>query len=138
REPPAFSRYPTDDAREGPAFCAEDDRVPGAQIAGFDAWLQDNGGPRVPSGRDYMYESPFLNLYLFPEATDYRRATQLPPTWHRLDSSVRTDEPFDVQAALPGDAPIIYLSLGSLGSADVELMQRLIDVLGKTDYRVIV
>ncbi len=51
---------------------------------------------------------------------------------------MRTDAPFDVNEALPGDAPLVYLSLGSLGSADVELMQRLIDVLGKTDYRVIV
>ena len=99
---------------------------------------REHGGPPLPSARDYMYESPFLNMYLFPEATDYRRATPLPPTWHRLDSSVRTDEPFDVDAALPGDAPLVYLSLGSLGSADVELMQRLIDVLGTTDYRVIV
>ena len=133
-----FSGYPTDDTAEWPAFWAEYDRVLGTQIAGFDAWLREHGGPGLPSGRDYMYESPFLNMYLFPEATDYRRATPLPPTWHRLDSSVRTDTPFDVEAALPGDAPIVYLSLGSLGSADVELMQRLIDVLGKTDYRVIV
>jgi UDP:flavonoid glycosyltransferase YjiC (YdhE family) len=136
--PPVFSGYPTDDRTEWPAFWDEYDRVLGTQITGFDAWLRDHGGPGLPSGRDYMYESPFLNMYLFPEATDYRRATPLPPTWHRLDSSVRTDEPFDVEAALPGDAPIVYLSLGSLGSADVELMQRLIDVLGKTDHRVIV
>jgi UDP:flavonoid glycosyltransferase YjiC (YdhE family) len=33
---------------------------------------------------------------------------------------------------------LIYLSLGSLGSADVELMQRLVDVLATTDHRVIV
>ncbi len=33
---------------------------------------------------------------------------------------------------------MIYLSLGSLGSADVELMQRLIDVLGRTPHRYIV
>ena len=33
---------------------------------------------------------------------------------------------------------LIYLSLGSLGSADVELMQRLVDVLGRTPHRVIV
>ena len=35
-------------------------------------------------------------------------------------------------------APLVYLSLGSLGSADVELMRRLIDVLGETEHRVIV
>jgi UDP:flavonoid glycosyltransferase YjiC (YdhE family) len=33
---------------------------------------------------------------------------------------------------------LIYLSLGSLGSADVGLMQRLVDVLGTTRHRVIV
>jgi UDP:flavonoid glycosyltransferase YjiC (YdhE family) len=136
--PPVFSGYPTDDTSEWPAFWAEYDRVLGTQIFGFDAWLREHGGPGLPSGRDYMYESPFLNMYLFPEATDYPRTTPLPPTWHRLDSSVRTDEPFDLEAALPGAAPVVYLSLGSLGSADVELMQRLIDVLGTTDYRVIV
>jgi UDP:flavonoid glycosyltransferase YjiC (YdhE family) len=39
-------------------------------------------------------------------------------------------------AGRPG--ALIYLSLGSLGSADVGLMQRLVDVLGRTSHRVIV
>jgi MGT family glycosyltransferase len=33
---------------------------------------------------------------------------------------------------------LIYLSLGSLGSADVALMQRLVDLLATTEHRVIV
>jgi UDP:flavonoid glycosyltransferase YjiC (YdhE family) len=136
--PPVFSGYPTEDTREWGAFWSEYDRVLGPQIAAFDGWLQEHGGEPLPSTRDYIYGSPLLNLYLFPEAADYLRSRPLPPTWHRLDSSVRTDKPFDVDDALPGDAPLVYLSLGSLGSADVELMQRLIDVLGKTEYRVIV
>jgi MGT family glycosyltransferase len=37
-----------------------------------------------------------------------------------------------------GDGALIYLSLGSLGSADVALMQRLIDVMARTRHRVIV
>ena len=37
-----------------------------------------------------------------------------------------------------GRGALIYLSLGSLGSADVALMQRLVDVLARTDHRVIV
>ena len=36
------------------------------------------------------------------------------------------------------DGALIYLSLGSLGSADVDLMQRLVDVLARTTHRVIV
>jgi MGT family glycosyltransferase len=136
--PPFSSGYPTENPVNWGEFWTEYDRALGPQIAGFDSWLREHGGIPLPSTRDYMVESPFLNMYLFPEATDYRRTMALPATWHRLDSSVRTDSPFDVNEALPGDAPFVYLSLGSLGSADVELMQRLIDVLGTTDYRVIV
>jgi MGT family glycosyltransferase len=36
------------------------------------------------------------------------------------------------------EGPLVYLSLGSLGSADVELMQRLVDTLADAPYRVIV
>jgi len=38
----------------------------------------------------------------------------------------------------PADSALIYLSLGSLGSADVDLMRRLVDVLGRTRHRFIV
>ncbi len=136
--PPVFAGLPTDDDEGWREFWSEYDRVLGPQIAGFDEWLQAHGAPLLPTTRDYMWESPFLNMYLFPEATDYRRKNELGPTWHRLDSSVRSEAPFDVEAALPGEGRLIYLSLGSLASADVELMQRLIDVLGRTDHRVIV
>jgi MGT family glycosyltransferase len=59
-----------------------------------------------------------------------------------MDSSVRsTDEQYEIPAAVadrPEDSALIYLSLGSLGSADVDLMKRLIDVLGRTRHRFIV
>jgi UDP:flavonoid glycosyltransferase YjiC (YdhE family) len=37
-----------------------------------------------------------------------------------------------------GDGPLVYLGLGSLASADVELMQRLVDLLAEGGYRAIV
>ena len=52
-----------------------------------------------------------------------------------------TDEPFELPASLaerPDGSALVYLSLGSLGSADVDLMKRLIDVLGQTRHRYIV
>ena len=59
-----------------------------------------------------------------------------------MDSSVReTDEEYELPAEVanrPDDSALIYLSLGSLGGADVELMQRLVDVLGTTRHRFIV
>jgi MGT family glycosyltransferase len=81
-----------------------------------------------------------LNLSVFPGIADYPRARPLGPAWHRLESSVReTEETFDVPASLrDGEGALVYLSLGSLGSADVELMKRLVDVLSATPHRYIV
>jgi UDP:flavonoid glycosyltransferase YjiC (YdhE family) len=45
------------------------------------------------------------------------------------------DEPFEVP---PGDGALVYVSLGSLGSADVELMNRLVTALAETPHRYVV
>ena len=64
---------------------------------------------------------------------------RLAPTWHRLESSVRqTEEAWDVPEELAGEGALVYLSLGSLGSADVELMRRLVAVLADTPHRYVV
>ena len=45
------------------------------------------------------------------------------------------DEPFE---PLPGDGALVYVSLGSLGSADVELLNRLVAALAETPHRYVV
>jgi MGT family glycosyltransferase len=136
---PVFSGYPQADRSGWEEFWREYDRVLGPQIAAFDAWVQERGAPALPSSRDYIWESPFLNLYVYPKEADYDRARPLSPTWRRLDSSVRsTDETYVDHASLGSDGALVYLSLGSLASADVVLMQRLVDVLGRTPHRYIV
>jgi MGT family glycosyltransferase len=103
----------------------------------FDTFLRDHGCPPLPVNQ-FMYESPSLNLYNYPAALDYDRSVPLSTSWHRLESSVRsTDAPFTLPEASVG-RKTVYLSLGSLGSADTELMGRLIALLGRTDYQVIV
>jgi MGT family glycosyltransferase len=88
---------------------------------------------------EFNTHSSWLNLYLFPEAADYTRKEPLGPTWHRLQSTVRTGEaPFDVATQVPGAGKVVYLSLGSLGCMDVGLMQRLIDAMATTEHRTIV
>src|SRR6202035_5283767 len=79
-------------------------------------------------------------LYASPELADYRRSRPLGPGWQRVDSSVReTDEPFALPGPLAaGDGALIYFSLGSLGSADVALMRRVIDSLAATPHRYVV
>ena len=46
-----------------------------------------------------------------------------------------TDEPW---ASPDSSGALVYVSLGSLGSADVALMKRLVDVLGRTPHRYVV
>ena len=109
----------------------------------FDAFAREHGDTGLsyePLGPEFISESPWLNLFLYPAEADYQRARPLGPTWHRLDSSVRAAEttwelPEHLRAR---DGSLIYLSLGSLGSADVGLMQRLVDLLATTEHRVIV
>ncbi len=139
--PPKFSGYPAADDEGWAAFRAEYDRVHRDTWAGFNEWVIECGAPPL-ADLEFVHESTDLNLYVYPEVADYERRRPLPATWHRLDSSVRE---VDAEADLPDwlvhrtdDRAIVYLSLGSLGSADVELMQRLVRVLAETRQRYVV
>ncbi|WP_066906227.1 nucleotide disphospho-sugar-binding domain-containing protein [Millisia brevis] len=138
---PPFSGYAQDDTGEWAAYQAEYDRVLRPMWTEFDAWAREQGVAPLPD-LDFVHTSPDLNLYVYPEELDYPPARELDATWHRLDSSVRrTDPAADLPAWLtdrPDDAALIYLSLGSLGSADVDLMRRLIAVLAPTPHRYVV
>ncbi|GAA3115268.1 glycosyltransferase [Planomonospora alba] len=135
---PVFSGLPADDRSEWDAFRAEYERTHRELWSAFNEWVVEQGAPALPD-LDFIHEGD-LNLYVFPEIADYTGARPLGPTWHRLDSSVReTDEEFELPAELKdGEGSLVYFSLGSLGSADVELMQRVIDVLATTPHRYIV
>lgn len=137
--PPVFSGLPTDDPSGWDDFRAAYDRTHRTMWGEFNEWVVEQGAPPLP-GLEFIHTSEHTNLYLYPQATDYQRSQALGPTWHRLASSVRaTDEAFEVPRSLAdGDGSLIYLSLGSLGSADVGLMNRLIDVLSRTPHRFIV
>jgi MGT family glycosyltransferase len=140
---PFSSGYPAADRREWPAFLEEVRRTHGDMWADFDAFCREHGEPGLsygPLGPDFTAESPWLNLYGYPAEADYARERPLGPTWHRVDSSVRAaDADWELPEHLrERDGALIYLSLGSLGSADVGLMQRLVDLLATTEHRVIV
>ncbi len=141
--PPVFSGYAVADRKGWAEFRAEYARVHAQTWEGFDAFMREAGAaplPRGPEGPAFIHESPFLNLYLYPAEADYVREVPLAPTWHRLDSCVRdTEAGWDLPTDQLGeDGALVYLSLGSLGSADVALMQRLVEVLGRTRHRFIV
>ena len=137
--PPPFSGYPADDRTGWDEYWAELARTHGEMHAAFSALCEERGAPPLPE-LEFIHESPWLNLTLYPDEADYPRARPLGESWHNLQTSVRaTDAPWELREPLAGrDGPLVYLSLGSLGSADVELMQRLVDTLADAPYRVIV
>jgi UDP:flavonoid glycosyltransferase YjiC (YdhE family) len=136
--PPVLSGLPIDDRSEWQAFKDEYHRQHESLLAEHNDFRASVGVAPCPID-EFNTNSPWCNLYLFPEAADYPRSVPLDPTWHRLNSTVRTtEEPFDVDAMVPGHGKVVYLSLGSLGCMDVGLMPRLIDALATTEPRTFV
>lgn len=136
--PPVLSGLPVEDRSEWQAFTDEYHRQHERLLAEHNDFRASVGVGACPPD-EFNTSSPWLNMYLFPEAADYPRSVPLDVTWHRLSSTVRTtEEAFDVDEHVPGDGKVVYLSLGSLGCMDIGLMQRLIDALAKTEHRTIV
>jgi MGT family glycosyltransferase len=133
--PPTFSGYPTGDAAAWDEFRERYRELHKPLQTEFSAFCEERGAPPLPA-LEFIHESPFLNLYLYPAEADYRRSQPLGERWRRLESCVReVDESFDPP---PGDGALVYVSLGSLGSADVELMNRLVAALAETPHRYVV
>jgi len=149
--PPVLSGLPMNDRSDWDRFRRAYADAHAELHRDFDQFCRDMGCPPLPGG-EFMYASPFLNLYVYPDELDYPRERRLNETWQQLESCVRrTDPEFALPDRLQAPTPtlphrgretsgrkLIYLSLGSLGSADTRLMTRLIDILGRTDYRVVV
>ena len=139
--PPPFSGLPSADRSQWAAYRAEFDRTHRAMWSDFNDWVQQQGAAALPD-LEFMPRDNAANLYVYPMEADYVADRPLDSTWVRMDSSVReTDADYQVPAQVADRPPysaLIYLSLGSLGGADVELMRRLIDVLGSTEHRFIV
>jgi len=133
---PVFSGYPSgtrsgwDEFKDEYARCVRD------MQREFSEFCVSRGAPPLPE-LEFIGESPWLNLYLYPAELDYARSRPLAPTWRNLETCVRsTDAAWD--APDRDGRSLVYVSLGSLGSADVPLMQRLVDVLSRTPHRYIV
>lgn len=105
----------------------------------FNDFLAQNGEAAYPVGQ-FFEASPFLNLLLYPEPLRYARAHPLAPQrFAYLEGCVRSEKPYTVPAfARNADSPLIYVSFGSLGAGDVELLQMLVGALGRLPVRALV
>jgi MGT family glycosyltransferase len=137
--PPPFSGYPVADRSGWAEYRDEYARVLGPLQQAFDEFCREKRAPPLED-LEFIHTSPWANVWLYPREVDYTREHPLAETWLNVESSVRAT---DAEWALPegvgsGDDPLVYLSLGSLGSADVGLMRSLIATLAEAPYRVIV
>jgi len=140
--PPVFSGYPADDRTGWERFREEYARVIRPLHDSFSSFCVERGAPPLPP-LELVHDSPDLNLWLYPREVDYRRSESLSGTWHNLESCVRSTDaewspPAEFTSGPRAADPLVYLSLGSLGSGDVELMRKLIGELAGAPYRVIV
>ncbi|XP_054162532.1 NDP-glycosyltransferase YjiC-like [Oppia nitens] len=106
----------------------------------YNQWITSKG---IPSLQQYklITPSPYLNIYIFPEELDYTDIRPLAENFHRFDYFKRSgnEEVFEIPEKLENKSgKLIYLSMGSMGSGDVQLMKRLISILAKSRHQFIV
>lgn len=105
----------------------------------FNGFLAACGEDAYPIGQ-FFEASPFMNLLLYPEAVKFNRSHPLPANqFQYLEGCVRQEKPYEVPTfAANNDKPLLYVSFGSLGSGDVDLLKRIIETVGKLPYRALV
>ncbi len=138
---PGLSGLGQDDPAAWGPFRAEFERTHREMWEAFNAWVVEQGAAPLPE-LEFMPRDNAANLYVYPEEADYTDRRPLDPSWHRIDSSVRlTEGDYELPAEVadrPEGSALVYVSLGSLGGADVGLMQRIVDSLADSPHRFIV
>lgn len=136
---PVFSGMGENDTEAWAEFRKEYERTHLDMWNDLNEWVQEQGAAPLPH-LEFIHKGD-LNLYVYPEELDYIDERPLDGSWHRLDSSVReteTEVPDLPAHFTDGSKPLVYFSLGSLGSADVSLMRRVIEALKVMPINVIV
>jgi MGT family glycosyltransferase len=102
----------------------------------FNAFLARVGLPPYRLG-EFFEASPWMNLLLYPSHLRFNRKHPLDPKrFQYLDGCVRDEGSYRVPTfAANNDKPLIYVSFGSLGAADIELYRRMIALFGRLPYR---
>lgn len=137
--PPHLSGCGQDDLACHERFRARFNEVIAPIHASFNEFLESQGEAPYPLGQ-FFEASPHLNLLLYPRSLAYRRSRPLPPErFQYLEGCVRQEAPYTIPPfPVQKDAPLVYLSFGSLGAGDVALLKRLIAALGRIPCRALV
>ena len=104
--------------------------------ARFNAFLTKLEHEPYPLGQ-FFEASPTMNLLLYPKPLAFKRRRPLDPSqFQYLEGCVRNEGTYQVPGFTANEGkPLIYVSYGSLGAADVELYKRLIASFARLPYR---
>ncbi|MDR5907578.1 glycosyltransferase [Franzmannia qiaohouensis] len=104
----------------------------------YNAFRQSRGLRPLPPG-SFLENSDRLNLLLAPSAVRYSRASPLPADrFVFLEGCVREESRFDPPVLPADDGPLVYMSFGSLGAIDTELIGKMIDTFATLPARFVV
>ena len=137
--PPHLSGCGENDHACFTAFESRFNEVIGPIHGRFNEFLTGCGEAPYPLGQ-FFEPSPHLNLLLYPKAVRYARRQPLDPVrFQYLEGCVRQEEPYAVpRFAEHDDAPLVYVSFGSLGAGDTDLLKRIIAAFAGRPYQVLV
>ncbi|CAG2111290.1 unnamed protein product, partial [Medioppia subpectinata] len=144
RTPPNGSGYPTNgDRQEWVKFSQLVRDAHKTRSIMYNEWMKAEGFPLNTENKS-MSDSPHLNIYGFPEELDYTDIRPLPDKYLRVDAFMRRGEkqefkiPDKFRDRDVEKSKLIYFSLGSMGSANLDLMNRLMIILSKSQHKIIV
>ena len=137
--PPHLSGCRAHDYEAHDAFRTKFNNVIGPIHNDFNAFLASTGEAAYPIGQ-FFEASPFMNLLLYPAAARFEREHVLDPSrFQYLEGCVRQEKPYVVPAfAERAEAPLIYVSFGSLGAGDTEVLKKIIATIADLPYRALV
>jgi MGT family glycosyltransferase len=137
--PPHLSGCGENDHQAHKAFLDHFNEVISPIHAKFNEFLKQCGEDPYPIG-EFFEASPYLNLLLYAEPVKFKRRNPLDPKrFQYLEGCVRQEAAYDIPTFdSNNDDPLIYLSFGSLGCGDTELLNRIIKELGKLPCRALV
>lgn len=136
--PPYLSGLATEDKAGCAAFAKRYNAAVAPAHERYNGFRAALGMARLGQGA-FLEASPYLNLLLTPEIVRRTRAAPLDPKkFVYLEGCVREEGPFDVPVLPRNDGPLVYLSFGSLGAMDVDLIERLLAVFATLPARFLV
>ncbi len=137
--PPHLSGCREDDTEGFARYRRKFEEEIGPIHARFNEFLVSCGEEPYPVGQ-FFETSPWLNLLHYPRPLAFNRRHPLDEEkFVYLEGCIREEEAYHIpRFGRHDDKPLVYVSFGSLGSGDTDLMKRLLAALGTMPYRVLV